>query len=132
MVGLAGEHLNLLDFKENPGAYGVMGASMGGLMAMYTAVRMPHIFGKVLSQSGAFGIPEHEFITGDIVRHHPKPDINIWMDVGTLEWLLPSNRQFRELLQEKDYRFVYREYNGGHNYTSWRDDLWRGLEYLFG
>jgi len=24
-----------------------------------------------------------------------------------------------------------REYIGGHNYTSWRDDVWRGLEVMF-
>jgi len=25
----------------------------------------------------------------------------------------------------------YREYSGGHNYPAWREDVWRGLEWLF-
>jgi enterochelin esterase family protein len=36
------------------------------------------------------------------------------------------------LLEEKGYHLTYREYPGGHNYTAWRDDLWLGLEALFG
>jgi enterochelin esterase-like enzyme len=132
VVGLAREHLNLVDINQKPGAYGVMGASMGGLMALYTGLRLPGMFGKVLSQSGAFSFPEHEFITSDIVRYMPKPKIDVWMDVGALEGLLDCNRQMSALLKEKSYRVTYREYPAGHNYTAWRDDLWRGLETLFG
>jgi len=132
VVGLAREHLNLVDVHQKPSAYGIMGASMGGLMALYTGLRLPEVFGKVLSQSGAFSFPEHEFITSDIVRHLPKPNIDVWMDVGALEGLLDCNRQMHALLKEKGYRVTYREYPGGHNYTAWRDDLSRGLEALFG
>jgi enterochelin esterase-like enzyme len=132
VVGLAREHLNLVDVRQQPGAYGIMGASMGGLMALYTGLRLPDMFGKVLSQSGAFSFPEHEFITSDLVRHLPHADIDIWMDVGALEGLLDCNRQMHALLKEKQYRVTYREYPGGHNYTAWRDDFWRGLEELFG
>jgi enterochelin esterase-like enzyme len=35
------------------------------------------------------------------------------------------------LLHEKGYDVTFREYNGSHNYTSWRDDVGRGLEVLF-
>jgi enterochelin esterase family protein len=35
------------------------------------------------------------------------------------------------LLQERMYNVAYREYSGGHNYTAWRDDVWRGLEKSF-
>jgi enterochelin esterase family protein len=37
-----------------------------------------------------------------------------------------------KLLTRKGYEVTYREYNGGHNYPAWRDDVWRGLETLFG
>jgi enterochelin esterase family protein len=26
---------------------------------------------------------------------------------------------------------IYREFSAGHNYTAWRDDIWRGLEAMF-
>jgi enterochelin esterase family protein len=52
------------------------------------------------------------------------------MDVGKFEYLLKTNQRMSELLVEKNYQVCCREYPGGHNHTSWRDDLWRGLEYL--
>jgi enterochelin esterase family protein len=67
-----------------------------------------------------------------MVKHFPKRDVRIWMDAGKLEWLLYSSRKMHRLLKSKSYDVTYHEYTGGHNYTAWRDDLWRGLEALFG
>jgi enterochelin esterase family protein len=88
------------------------------------------VFGKVLS-IGAFHFDEFDTITVDMVRHFPKRDLRIWMDAGKLEWLLDSSREMHELLKTKRYDVTLREFTGGHNYTAWRDDLWRGLEALF-
>jgi len=129
VIPLAQEHITLTPPGGEP--YGILGASLGGLMALFTGMRFPHVFGKVLSQSGAFKIPEYEFGVMDMVRHLPRPEIDIWMDVGKLEFLLEGNREMLELMKEKKYQVTYREYAGGHNYTSWRDDVWRGLELLF-
>ena len=130
VIPLAQENLTLTP----PGgeAYGVIGASLGGLMALYTGIRLPNVFRKVLSQSGAFGKPEYEFAIVDLIRYAPRPEVDIWMDTGRLEWLLDSNRQMYALLKEKNFRVKYREFSGGHNYTAWRDDIWHGLESLFG
>jgi enterochelin esterase family protein len=35
------------------------------------------------------------------------------------------------LLDRKRYNVTYREFSAGHNYTAWRDDVWRGLEEMF-
>ena len=129
VLPLAKGHLDLV--PPAGGAYGVMGASMGGLMALYTGMRLPQVFGKVLSQSGAFRIPEHEFVLTDLIRHLPKREIAIWMDAGRFESLLACNREMRALLEERGYTPAYREFSGGHNYTAWRDDVGRGLETLF-
>lgn len=129
---LARERLNLVDPAEQPGAYGVLGASMGGLMALYTGLRVPHVFGRVLSQSGAFELGEVETVASQLVRHMPPQPLKIWMDAGRYEWLLEPNRRMRDLLAERGYEVTYREYNGGHNYPCWRNDVWRGLEALFG
>jgi len=129
VLPLAREHLNLSPFDG--GAYGVLGASLGGLMALYTGIRLPGVFGKVLSQSGAFRIAEHEFVLTELVCHLPRPALQVWMDVGRFEWLLACNQEMHALLESKDYAVTYREFSGGHNYTSWRDDVARGLEMLF-
>jgi enterochelin esterase family protein len=124
--------LNLLDIKEHPSAYGILGASFGGLMSLYTGLRLPDIFGNVLSQSGVFEFEGRDFAAVDLIRHGHAQNINIWMDAGRLEWLLEDNRRIQPLLKEKGYKVSYREFTGGHNFTAWRDDVWRGLEAMFG
>jgi len=131
ILPLAREKLNLIDVEEQPGAYGVLGASLGGTMSLYTGLRMPDVFGRVLSQSGAYMIESRDFAIVDLVRHGQAQRIEIWMDVGGLDTLLEDNRKMHALLQEKKYQVAYREFSGGHNYTAWRDDLWHGLEAMF-
>jgi enterochelin esterase-like enzyme len=131
VLPLARKHLRLINIKDKPGSYGVLGASAGGIMAMYTGLRMPEIFGKVLSQSGVFALEGRDLAAVDLVRYRHAHDLKIWMDVGSLDDLLEDNRRISRLLQEQDYNVTYREFSGGHNYTAWRDDLWRGLEALF-
>jgi enterochelin esterase-like enzyme len=131
ILPLASENLNLIDIKKHPGAYGVLGASLGGTMSFYTGLRMPDVFGKVLSQSGAFMFESRDFAVVDLVKHQQSSQLNIWMDVGQLDVLLEDNQNMYELLQDKKYNVTYREFSGGHNFTAWRDDVWRGLEAMF-
>jgi enterochelin esterase-like enzyme len=134
VVPLARAQLNLVDLDTQPGAYGLLGASMGGLCALYTALRAPSMFGHAISQSGAFalGALGSDPIVFDLVRHLPNAPVKIWMDVGSYEQLLPANQRMQALLRQHGYDVTYREYHGGHNYSVWRDDVWRGLEALYG
>ncbi|MGE5603120.1 MAG: alpha/beta hydrolase-fold protein [Nitrososphaerales archaeon] len=133
ILPLAQKRLNLVDHHQQPGAHAVLGASMAGLMAMYTGLRVPQVFGHVLSQSGAFEMGQGvQTVVSQLVRYMPRQPLKIWMDVGRYEWLLEPNRQMHALLQERGYDVTYHEYNAGHNYPAWRDDLWRGLEVAYG
>ena len=131
VLPLARQHLRLLNPDDHPGTYGVLGASAGGLMSFYTGLRLPEIFGKVLCQSAVFSIDGRDFTAVDLVRYGQGRDLQIWMDVGTLEELLEDNRRMIALLDKRQYNVTYREFSGGHNYTAWRDDIWRGLEVMF-
>jgi enterochelin esterase-like enzyme len=130
----AKQYLNLLEIETRPGAFGILGASMGGLMALYTGLRLPHIFGRVISQSGGFGfeINGQESVIFDLVRQARSKPSHISMDVGRYEWLLPSNRKILDVLQSSGYKVAYQEYNGGHNYTAWRDQIPDELAATFG
>jgi enterochelin esterase family protein len=131
ILPLAREHLRLLNIDEHPGAYGVLGASAGGLMSFYTGLRMPEIFGKILCQSGVFAWEERDFAVVDLVRYNHARQVKIWMDVGTLDELLEDNRRMVALLDKRQYNVTYREFSAAHNYTAWRNDVWRGLEEMF-
>lgn len=128
VLPLAHKELNLLDIERHPGAYGVLGASMGGLIALYAGMRYPQVFGKVLSQSGSF-FPQ--FIVHELARHKVALDLDIWMDVGTLEYLYEYNQRMYALLIAQGYRVKSSEFHAGHNYIAWRDHLAAGLEHLF-
>ena len=130
VLPLARSELDLVDVEAQPGAYGVLGASMGGLMALYAGLRLPHIFGHVLSQSGAFTLGDYDTVVWDLVRHGPVRPLRIWMDVGRYEWLLDCNRGMHELLAERGYEVNYQEHNTGHNYPAWRDRLPEALRWL--
>jgi len=129
LLPFAQEKLNLIDVRAHPGAYGVMGASMGGLISLYSAIRLPEIFGYVLSQSGGF---DEEFVLTDLIRLSDPMPLKIWMDVGVFDFLYEENIRMHALLQSKGYDVTFAEYAGGHNYPAWRNDVWRGLEALFG
>jgi enterochelin esterase-like enzyme len=124
VLPLARKELKLVDPKQAPGAFGVLGASMGGLIALYTGLRQPEVFGHIISQSGAF---YPKFVVSDLVSNRQANQIKIWMDVGSMEYLVDYNRQMHRLLVEHDYNVHYQEYAGGHNYTSWRDEVVSGL-----
>jgi enterochelin esterase family protein len=133
VLPLARAELPLLDHTA-PGSCAILGASLGGLMALYTGLRLPDLFGTVLCQSGGFALDlaGHEQLIRWLIRDHKGEKPRIWMDVGHYEWLLDSNRATHALLTERGFAVTYREYSGGHNYTAWRDDVWRGLEHAFG
>ena len=104
----------------------------GGLMALYAGVRAPGILGGILTQSGAFSIGGRDLIIWDLDRNGPVRPLQIWMDMGRHEWLLPGNRRMHELLVDRGYDVAFRECCGGQDCLPWRNDLWRGLEVLFG
>lgn len=133
VLPLAYNRLNLIDHEVTPGAFGVMGASMGGLMAMYTGMRLPHIFGKVISQAGAFSlhVDTIDSIAYKLIKDASKKDLDIWMDVGKFDYLLESNRNVHELLLTRGYNVTYQEYSAGHNYTIWSDWLVEALKVMF-
>jgi enterochelin esterase family protein len=132
VLPLAHRHLKLLDVKTHRGAYGVMGASFGGLMSVYTGLRVPEIFGKVICQSGVFESDGRDFAAVDLIRARQTRDIKIWMDVGCFDSLLEDNRRLQPILQENGYNVTYREFSGGHNYTCWQNEAGIALEEMFG
>lgn len=132
VLPFAVKKLNLIDIKKKRGAYGVLGASFSGLMSVYTGLRMPDIFGKVISQSAVFESEGRDFVAVDLIRAKMSREINIWMDIGHFDWLLEDNRRIQPLLQNNGYNVTYHEAPAGHNYAFWRDELPQALMTMFG
>lgn len=133
VLPLARGRMNLINVDEHPGAYGILGSSMGGLMALYSGLRQPHLFGKVISQAGAYNldITKVDPLIFKLAKDSSTKDIDVWMDVGTYDFLIDSNREMRDLLISKGYDVHYHEQPTGHNYTAWSDILPQALSTLF-
>jgi enterochelin esterase-like enzyme len=114
-----------------PGGHCVLGASLGGLAALWLGVRLPEIFGRVFSQAGGFALGfTKELGVTTILRVGERVPLRIYLDCGRFDPLLAANRTMHELLKVRGYEVAYREFNAGHNYPAWREDLTAGLQWL--
>ena len=118
--------------RSEPGSHGVLGASMGGLAALWLGIRLPQIFGQVFSQAGAFSIgATGELGLTELIRIGPRRPIRIYLDTGTYDFLYQGIQAMRRLLHDRGYPVTYQEFHAGHNYPAWREDLAPGLRWLF-
>ncbi len=131
-------------FSSDPHHRIIIGTSAGGLAAAFIALRRPDLFGKVLSQSGAFwrgaegtNTAPFEWLTGQFAAT-PKRDIYFFIDVGAKENLgamqgtapsiLDANRHIHQILLSKGYQVAYQEIpDGGHAPEFWSKRLPVGL-----
>jgi enterochelin esterase-like enzyme len=117
---------------QQPGAHGVLGASLGGLAALWLGVRLPEVFGQVFSQAGGFALGfSKELGLTTLLRLSERLPLRIYLDCGRFDPLLEANRMMKELLEARGYDLCYREFNAGHNYPAWREELATGLTWLF-
>ena len=110
-------------------------------MAAYAGMRYPRVFGRVLAQSGAFQskVPRHESEGEWLTRQYavaPRQPLEFYLDAGRLETAVPPEggvsiltavRHLRDVLEARDYRVNYFEFEGGHDYVCWTDTLARGI-----
>lgn len=128
VLPLAADHL---DLDVRPGAHGALGASMGGVMALFLGLTCPDVFGRVYSQAGAFSLGDRDLVVYDLVRSREPVDIDIRIDNGSYDFLSDTNTRMYRELAERGYRVSYRESRAGHNYRTWAAALGDGLEALF-
>lgn len=132
-----------LPLVGEPEGRGLMGASLGAVASLSTAIRYPEMFGRLLLQSGSFAFsdigshdrsPVFDPIAEMVNRYRADPfrvSEKVFMSCGTYESLIYENRSLVPLLQRTgmDVRFV--EARDGHNWENWRDRLREGLAFLF-
>jgi len=111
-------------------ARGVMGASLGGLISVYTALARPDLFSLVAGQSSALMIEEQKL--GAMVQSTRGASFRFYFDVGKYEpHFIPAHEGLIGLLKKKRWPTLYQELPGGHNWTSWRAHLKDLLVFLW-
>ncbi|MEA5055601.1 MAG: enterochelin esterase [Propionicimonas sp.] len=105
----------------------VAGLSLGGLVALRTALENSFQVGGVLSQSASLW---QDDLTAALAASDIR-GLRAYLEVGSQEWLLAQpNRQFAERLARAGAEVQFVEYNGGHDYACWRGGVADGLRYL--
>lgn len=114
----------------------IAGLSMGGGQALSIGLARTDLFHYVLGFSGAVGGPfmnaESEFREA---LSKPK-ELNLklrllWVACGRQDFLYQANRQFVEMLKSKDIDVVFRETEGSHVWSVWRNYLNETAPLLF-
>jgi len=103
---------------DEAGKTAVMGASLGGLIATYAALRRPDVFGLCAAQSPSYWWKDDAIIA--LADTLPVRDIVFSIDTGTIRDAAESARRMKAVLERKGYRFSYAEHPEGHNWVNWR------------
>ena len=127
------------NISDNPQENVIGGYSLGGLAASYMALKYPHVFGNVLSQSGSYwykregdDLEEDLWITGQF-KQSKKLSLRFYINVGVIEpkvSMIDTNINFSESLRELGYDVKFEKFGSGHDYLCWGETLAYGLIYL--
>ncbi|MFL6336021.1 MAG: glycoside hydrolase family 15 protein [Pyrinomonadaceae bacterium] len=108
-------------------ARALSGASLGGAISVWTALRHPETFARVVGFSTSFQIDEGRLLSAlagldeQTRRRHP---LRFYLDAGRYEPpIFETTRRANLILRARGYPVTYREAPVGHNYTAWRDRL---------
>jgi enterochelin esterase family protein len=118
---------------------GLWGASLGGVVSAWLALRHPQVFSLVITQSacltlepgGSDSYTGPEWLTAQYMAAQRLP-LRLYCETGQIEWLLAPNRRFVAMLADKGYAHAYFERPSGHNWMTWRQGLEPALRYMFG
>ncbi len=107
----------------------VTGLSMGGWQTQRLAYHYPEMFNYygVMSMGvirmGAFGYEADELIEHTITKMDQLNELGFelyWIACGTDDFLYDSVEHMVELLEARDFNFIYRKSDGGHTWDRWR------------
>ena len=116
---------------------GMGGSSLGGLISLYLGFAHPEVFSKVAALSPSLWW-DHGSILNAINRQTAKPDLRIWLDIGTAEGArhVRDTDMLERLLLNRGWRsgvnLVYRKAQGAvHDEGAWSDRFGDVLRFLF-
>jgi predicted alpha/beta superfamily hydrolase len=126
-------------YRTLPGAEncGMGGSSLGGLVSLYLGLRYTWVFSKLAVLSPSVWWHDRAILK-TVAQIARKPDLRIWLDVGTREGrrALPDARALKKALTSKGWKLrkdlAYTEVRGGeHSELAWALRVAPMLKFLF-
>ncbi|MEK5198170.1 esterase family protein [Staphylococcus sp. FSL H8-0121] len=116
----------------------LMGDSLAGSIALLTSLTYPTIFSQVAMLSPQYD----DIIKEKLIDCETKEQLSIWHAIGLEEedFTLPTNgkranfltpnRELNQLIKQYHVKYEYQEFDGGHNWKSWKPMLGDILKYF--
>lgn len=116
---------------------GLGGSSLGGLISLYLGFMYPEVFGRLAIMSPSLWW-NHRSILNTAARMSPRPELKIWLDMGTAEGahhLRDADLLYKTLLQRKwraGIDLSYSRVEGAlHSEVAWARRFGDVLRFLF-
>ena len=107
----------------------ICGLSMGGFHTLYITLNNPDMFNYSGMFSAAIGTGSeqqaahkeiYEDIDGKLATYFAHKPALLWIGIGSTDFLIQSNNEFRAKLDAAGYPYKYMETDGGHIWRNWR------------
>lgn len=115
----------------------IAGLSMGGFHSLWISANYPNTFGYVGLFSPAILPPANanNTIYKDLdakLETQNKNGLNLyWIAIGKTDFLYKNVSDFRKKLDKTNFKYTYKESEGGHTWSNWRDYLSEFAPMLF-
>ena len=123
--------------KASKDSRAIAGLSMGGFHSMHISKEYPDMFDYVGLFSAAImpdkkvKSPIYDNIEGKLKVQFDKKPALYWIAIGDKDFLYQANTEYRKMLDDKGYKYVYRESPDGHIWKNWRIYLTEFVPMLF-
>lgn len=122
---------------SGPENTGLGGSSLGGLISLYLGFERPDVFGKLAVMSPSLWW-DHRSILTIVNRIEPKPELKIWLDMGTAEGArhVRDAELLNQLLLDRGWRsgldLTFLKAEGAvHSENAWAARFGQSLRFLF-
>lgn len=115
----------------------IAGLSMGGFHSMHISKEYPDMFDYVGLFSAAImpdknvKSPIYDNLEQKLKVQFDKKPALYWIAIGDKDFLFEANKEYRKMLDDKGYKYVYRESPDGHIWKNWRIYLTEFVPQLF-
>ncbi|MDE6511272.1 MAG: esterase, partial [Muribaculaceae bacterium] len=115
----------------------IAGLSMGGFHSLHISKEYPDMFdyvglfsAAILPHDGTTS-PIYDNLDQKLAKQFSNAPKLYWIAIGDKDFLYDANKEYRKMLDDKGYKYTYRESPDGHIWKNWRIYLTEFVPQLF-
>lgn len=89
------------------------------------------LFSAAITPDKKVQSPIYENLEGKLKKQFDGKPALYWIAIGDKDFLFEANKEYRKLLDDKGYKYTYRESPDGHIWKNWRIYLTEFVPMLF-